>query len=109
MCGGVNMLAITTITSPLRTDQDGVIRIGPTRVTLDTVIHTFNEGATPEEIVMKFPALALADIYAAVTYYLQHRVEVDAYLAERDHEAEQIRKANDVPGIRERLLARRQK
>jgi uncharacterized protein (DUF433 family) len=49
------MLAITTITSPLNADQDGVVRIGKTRVTLDTVIHAFKHGATPEEIAQRYP------------------------------------------------------
>lgn len=101
------MLANTTIASPLTTDQDGVVRIGKTRVTLDTVIHAFNRGGVPEEIALQYPALSLADIYATVAYYLQNRPEVDGYLAERDYEADEIRRANEVPGIRERLLLRR--
>jgi hypothetical protein len=37
---------------PLKTDSDGVVRVGNTRVTLDTVIGSFKEGATAEEIVV---------------------------------------------------------
>ncbi len=102
------MLAISTIDTPLMADKDNVIRVGKTRVTLDTLVYTFNLGATPEEIVQQYPALDLATVYAAVAYYLQHRTEVDIYLAERDREAEAIRQTNQVTGIRERLLARRQ-
>ena len=101
------MLAITAIDTPLMADKDNVIRIGKTRVTLDTLIYTFNLGATPEEIVQQYPALDLATVYAAIAYYLQHRQEIDLYLGERDREAEAIRQANQVSGIRERLLARR--
>src|SRR4051794_9051037 len=102
------MLAITALSSPLMTDKDGVVRIGKTRVTLDTVIHAFKRGATPEEIVQQYPALALVDIYGTITYYLQHRPEVEAYLNQRDEEAAAIRQEHSLPGIRERLLARRQ-
>ncbi len=102
------MFATAPIISPLVVDQDDVVRIGDTRVTLITVINAFNRGATPEEIVQQFPALALADVYATIAYYLQHQVEVDTYLDEQRRAADEIRRANQVPGIRNRLLARRQ-
>jgi uncharacterized protein (DUF433 family) len=104
-------LAITATLPPLSIDPDGVVKVGHTRVTLDTVIFAFNKGATAEEIVYRYPSLALADVYAVLGYYLQHQTEVDAYLAERQRGAEQIREQNearfDPSGIRSRLLARR--
>ena len=36
---------------PLETDSSGVVRVGKTRVTLDTIVAAFCEGATAEEIV----------------------------------------------------------
>ena len=53
---------------PLKTDEHGVIHISPTRVTLDSVVLAFEEGATAEEIVYQYPTLALADVYAEVTF-----------------------------------------
>lgn len=49
----MNIEKLTSLTSPacIRADADGVLRIGKTRVTLDTVITAFDLGATPEEIV----------------------------------------------------------
>jgi hypothetical protein len=38
---------------PLRTDTDGVVRVGETRVTLDTVIGTFNNGCDPVLLVRR--------------------------------------------------------
>lgn len=64
---------------PLRTDDHGVIRVGKTRVPLDTVVYAFNQGASPEEIVMSYPTLKLDDVYAVVNYYLHNRTEVDGY------------------------------
>lgn len=97
---------------PLSTDADGVVRVGGTRVTLDTVIAAFSAGATAEEIAQQHP-LSLADVYAAVGYYLKHRAEVDLYLRERQRRAATVRRQNeenfDPMGIRERLLARRAK
>ena len=55
--------------------------------------------------------LQLADIYSVIGYYLRHRSEVEAYLGQRAHEAEQVRHQNearfDTSGVRDRLLARR--
>jgi uncharacterized protein (DUF433 family) len=96
---------------PLHTDPHGAIRVGGTRVTLDTVVYAFNEGATAEEILERYPSLQLADIHSVISYYLHHRAEVDGYLREREQEAEEIRRKIeaqfDPQGIRERLLARR--
>ena len=48
-------LVIEAPAVPLRTDDHGVIRVGKTRVPLDTVVFAFNQGASPEEIVMSYP------------------------------------------------------
>ena len=92
-------------------DHDGAIRVGGTRVTLDTVIGAFNHGCSPEEILLKYPPLELVDIYSVITYYLWHRTELDAYLQGRHEQAERIRSENESrfspQGLRERLLARR--
>ena len=96
---------------PLEVDPDGTVRIGKTRVTLDTVIAAFTEGATAEEIVQQYPSLDLADVYSVLAYYLRHRSEVDAYVHERQEQAEAVRKDNesrwDPSGVRDRLLARK--
>ena len=60
--------------------EDGVIRITGSRVTLDTVVHPFKQGATAEQIQEDFPSLALRDIYGVIAYYLQRTPAVDDYL-----------------------------
>lgn len=96
---------------PLRRDEDGVIRVGETRVRFETVIIAFQNGCTPETIQDKYPALLLPDVYAVITYYLRHREEADLYLAERRLQAEESEREIETrfpsAGIRERLLARR--
>ena len=96
---------------PLHTDSHGAIRVGGTRVTLDSVIYAFNQGLGAEEIIEQYPSLDLADVYSVISYYLHHRDEVDGYLKKREQEAEEIQhriEARFAPqGIRERLLARR--
>ena len=75
-------LSITT-TIPFRKDKYGVMRTGNTRVTFDTVIIAFKNGSTSEEIAYQFPSLDLADVYAAIGYYLRNRADVETYLAGR--------------------------
>ncbi len=95
---------------PLKEDARGVIRVETTRVTLDTVVFAFREGATAEEISERFPAISLSAVYAAIAFYLQNRPEVDAYLARREVDAERIRvkieARPEAKEFRERLLAR---
>ncbi|NWF62128.1 MAG: DUF433 domain-containing protein [Fischerella sp.] len=104
-------LTITTEPLPLQLNPDGVVRVGGTRVTLDTVVAAFNQGATAEEIVFQYPSLQLADVYAVIAYYLRHQQEVEEYLQQRQKRANEIRKINearcDPQGLRQRLMARR--
>ena len=98
---------------PLARSPNGVIFVGGTRVTLDTVAGAFRDGATAEEIALQYPSLELGDIYQVLTYCVQKSAEVDAYLNERRRSAEAIRRENerrfDPQGVRDRLLARRAK
>jgi uncharacterized protein (DUF433 family) len=79
-----------TMTIPLRTDEHGAIRIGSTRVLLELVIHAYYMGETPEGIVDSYPSLTTADVYAVIGYYLANREEIDAYVRQRDQQADQI-------------------
>lgn len=96
---------------PLRVDKYGTVRVGGTRVTLESIVTAFELGATSEQIVHKFPSLKLDDVYAVITYYLRNRAEVKAYLAEDAKEADAVQAKIEAGfpsnGIRERLLARR--
>ena len=95
---------------PLRCDASGVLRIGDSRVTLDTLVHHYRDGASADEIALRFESLALPEIHAAIAYYLNHRRELDGYLARREEKASERRRdleAGDPGSIRARLLARR--
>jgi len=102
---------VSTSEIVMEKDAAGILYVGTTRVPLDTVVYAFNEGATPEEILWRYPTLDLSQVYAAISYYLQNRGEVENYLAERavchaEIQAEAEARFNPK-GIRERLLARR--
>lgn len=79
-----------TMAIPLQTDEHGAIRVGKTRVLLELVIHAYYMGETPEGIVDSYPSLTTADVYAVIGYYLANRDEIDAYVRQRDEQAEQI-------------------
>lgn len=101
----------STLSVPLRTDVEGAIRIGKTRVLLEIVIDAFQRGETPEGIVQSFPSLKLQEVYAVIAYYLQNRVDVDAYVKRIKAEGEALRreieaKQSDMTELRERLLNR---
>ena len=87
-------LAINTDPVPLQTDRDGVVRVGQTRVTLDTLVVAFQQGATPEEIAQQYPTLALSDVYAVIGFYLRRRPQVEAYLEEGKRQAEAVRQSS---------------
>src|SRR5690242_10233836 len=102
-------IAIQPEAPPLRTDPDGTIRVGGSRVVLDLVVDAYLDGASPEAIAEMYPTLDLADTYGAIGFYLRHREEVDAYVAERAKRADQFRQRiensqSKVNEIRDRLL-----
>jgi uncharacterized protein (DUF433 family) len=104
-------LVVAQEPAPISADVDGVMRVAGTRVTLDTLVVAFHEGATAEAIADQYPSLSLADVYSTIGYYLRHRAEVDAYLQERRKQAALMRQQNESAfppsGVRDRLLARR--
>ena len=99
--------------NPLAMDSAGTVRVGGSRVTLDTLIRVFKQGEAAEQIQYDFPTLDLADIYLALGYYLRHQHEVDVYLEERARVAEALRREieaqADTPALRERMQALREK
>ncbi|MCZ7599252.1 MAG: DUF433 domain-containing protein [Gammaproteobacteria bacterium] len=105
-------IEIVPAPTPLAVDPNGVVRVGGTQVTLEVVIHLFQQGATAEEIALDFPAITLADVYGTITYYLHNTAAVDAYLEAREAQAVEARRRAearfDPAGLRDMLLARPQ-
>ncbi|KAB2865714.1 MAG: DUF433 domain-containing protein [Anaerolineae bacterium] len=81
---------------PLRQDPSGKIRVGGTRVLLELVIHAFQSGETAEGIVDSYPSLSLADVYAVLAYYLNHRAEIDTYVQQADAAVERIQQETEA-------------
>ncbi len=104
-------IVVSTSEVKLTKTEAGVLRVGDSRVSLDTVIIAFGQGASPEQIVEDYDSLELGEVYAVISYYLQNREEVENYLAQRkvgrDKLRRQIESRSNPHGIREKLLARR--
>lgn len=97
---------------PFEITASGVAYVGGTRVTLDTVIFTFLDGATAEEIVQRYPSLMLADVYSTIGYYLHNTHEIKEYLQRSAETSEKVKVLNETKfspdGIRARLLSRKE-
>jgi uncharacterized protein (DUF433 family) len=102
---------IENLSVPLVVDPQGVVRVGGTRVTLDTLVGAFQRGSTAEEIVQDFSSLRLDDVYVAIAFYLRNRPAVDAYMQEQRQKGDEIQRQietrSDPAEFRQRLLARR--
>lgn len=72
---------------------DDVYRLVGTRVSLDSIVQAFWRGQTAEAIAQSFPVLTLEQVYGALTFYLAHRSEVDAYVKRADKELDEERQA----------------
>jgi uncharacterized protein (DUF433 family) len=65
--------------------------VAGTRISLDSVVYAFNRGDSPERILEEFPLLdRLARVYGAIAFYLDHKADIDEYLAKTEHEFEAI-------------------
>src|SRR5262245_10516090 len=75
---------MSTTKSTVHQDEHGVLRVGGTRVMLDSVIAAFHQGHSAETVVQEYPALSLEEVYGAFAYSLGNKHEVDQYLRRQD-------------------------
>lgn len=70
----------------------GKPRIAGTRIRVQDV-YVWHElhGQTADEIVSNFPQLTLADVHAAMSYYWDHRAEIQAQMQADDAFVESIK------------------
>jgi len=87
-------------------ERDGNYYVVGTRISLDSIVHAFRRGESPETICQNFELLRLEEVYGAITYCLANQAEIDAYLIRQDETwAEGKRNAEPLPAnLRERLL-----
>jgi uncharacterized protein (DUF433 family) len=85
--------------------RHGGYYIAGTRISLDSVVFSFNEGQSPEAIQEDFPSLKRSQIYGAIAFYLDHQAAIDRHLeeTEREFEGKAIPLAQENPALWERL------
>jgi len=90
---------------PLWTDDDHVIRVHGTRITLYTLIKTYLLDESIQSLHEGYPDIALSDLYTLIGYYLAHRDEVDSYISNIENEAdkrrEDIESTQNMPTLSE--------
>ena len=93
----------------VRVDEHGVMRIGNSRVMLDSIVAGFEQGHSPETLQQQYPTLSLEEVYGAITYYLAYTDEVHAYLKRQDElwEAWRVKSETRSSPVVERLRALR--
>ena len=60
--------------------EENAIRIKGNRIGIEIVLEDYLEGASPEEIMLRYPTLNLEKIHATILYYLAKKEEVETYL-----------------------------
>jgi uncharacterized protein (DUF433 family) len=71
--------------------REGGYYIAGTRVSLDSIVRPFNNGASPEGILRSFPLIgSLEKVYGAITFYLANKKNVEAYLSEQERLSEEL-------------------
>ena len=82
--------------------QEDAIRIKGNRIDIEIVLEDYLEGASPEEILLRYPTLDLEKIHATILYYLAKTEEVEAYLErvrQVDEAADQEQRQNPSPFV----------
>ena len=51
-----------------------------TRISVRDVVENWRLGLSPEEIVIHFPHLTLAQVFDALSYYSDNQEEINAYI-----------------------------
>src|SRR5438874_10747379 len=89
--------------------RDGNYYVAGTRISLDSIVHGFRRGESPETICQNFELLRLEEVYGAIAYYLANQAEIDTYLIRQNEKwAEGKRNAEPLPAdLRERLMRAR--
>lgn len=70
----------------------------------------WQQGATPEEVVLRFPSLRVEDLYVVYGWVFRNQEAVERYVAERAELAARTEHATrqrfGLDGLRRRLQAR---
>ena len=69
----------------------GKPRIAGHRIRVQDIVIWNEQGQSADEIVADFPQLSLAEVYAALAYYHDHREQIDQDIREDDKFFQQLK------------------
>jgi uncharacterized protein (DUF433 family) len=72
--------------------------IAGTLISVFFIVRQLATGDTPEDIVGSLPHLTLAGVYDAISYYHDHRDEIDELIAEATPEAQAAKHGFTIEG-----------
>ena len=89
-------------------DNLGIAWIRGTQVkVIEVALDKLAHGSSPEEMHFQYPHLSLAQIHAALSYYYDHQLELDAEIQRRWLAVNELAaKASGSP-LQQRLLERK--
>ena len=64
------------MTSEYIEERNGGYYVAGTRISLDSVVCSFERGNSPEAIQKEYPLLRLPQIYGAIAFYLDRQEEI---------------------------------
>ncbi|MBI3911062.1 MAG: DUF433 domain-containing protein [Armatimonadetes bacterium] len=93
------MPTTTTLKTRIWLDDEGRAWIDDTKVRVtEVVLDKLAYGSSPEELHEQYPHLSLAQIYAALSYYYDHKEEMDAEIARQLEKVDRMRaQAGETP------------
>ncbi len=74
-------------------ERNGGLYVAGTRVSLDSIVQSFQDGPSAESILEEFESLNLMQVYGAITYYLENQGAVDQYRERQERRFLETRRA----------------
>lgn len=87
------MTASPVLTRQYVEQRDNGYWITGTRISLDSVVHSFLDGESPESIAQNFSLLRLEQVYGGIAFYLANRELIDQYLEAGEAEFESLQQS----------------
>ena len=90
--------------------RNGGYYVAGTRISLDSVVYLYRDGASAEGIQDDFPSLSLELIHGALAFYLGNREAVDANIVASESELDRVAPPLEIanPELYARLQRARQ-
>jgi uncharacterized protein (DUF433 family) len=76
--------------------------ISGTRIRVQDIVIRTELGDSPDEVVVAYPHISLADVYAALSYYHDNREMIDQQIRESEALVAHMR-AQSGPGLLDRV------